>query len=515
MKTPKNLYLDLGCRKGISNFAVNKRTKHAVAMLALLPAIQLGILAFMPNTVHAQEAATSARGATLLQVPQGTPLISIPLAVGESTMPRSQGYLSQRAPRSQEELTSVPAAISAAYVGKEFLAYQIAALPDGTRYLVVLNEDTGLKFLNRNDYSGNMWFARIYRVPKDGDAKPELVKEGYQSSGNDVTIPVQLWLPDIGTTKVKSFNTEIGYSINGYSSGKPQVYTGRGTALQVSGSHITPEGKLTLTVTVPDELTVTPETQVVLRFEPLPPGLPEHTASGKISDFLTLGAARFAVTGLTPDFASATLALMSGSLEQTMKQQLQLGSLLPAFAQVDLVTRKTVTQNDVLAKAKGSAGVVFVFGDLGPAGGRGSYPSPYRMPGSSALPLPAADLVEQLAAQMQSKPVLVLVTRVIGLDFLYSDLRNKVPEYFVLADYADPLRTMFRQPQSGGPGWYGGPPFSGGQDPSLRQLFNLPGNSLAIVAFDSQGKVRYVKADAATSFLPSLAEARAALGSHK
>ncbi len=512
MKTPNNCRSISRWLKVNPNFRSIDKPGRSLRIPSLCLIAQLIIL--FPSLGPAQpEAASPAPGATFLQIPKGAPLISVPLAVVESSSPRSQGYLSQRVPRPQDELASVPPAVSASYVGKEFLAYQIAALPDGTRYLVVLNEDTGLKFLNRNDSAGNMWYARIYRVPKDGDAKPELVKGGYQSSGNDVMIPVQLWLPDIGTTKTKSFNTEIGYSINGYSSGKPQVYTGRGTALQVSGSHVTPEGKLTLMVTVPDELTVTPETQVVLRFEPLQPGLPEHTASGKISDFLTLGAARFAVTGVTPDFASATLALMSGSLEQTMKQQLQLGSQLPAFAQVDLITRKTVTQTDVLAKAKGSAGVVFVFGDLEPAGGRGSYPSPYRMPGSTALPLPAADVVEQLAVQMQPKPIVVIVTRAIGLDFLYSDLRNKLPEYFVLADYADPLRTMFRQ--SGGPGWYGGPPFTSGQEPSLRQLFNLPANTLAIVAFDQQGKVRYVKADAAASFLPSLAEARAALGSHK
>lgn len=513
MKTPKNSS-PFFWRKVNSNF---EEGIHAVSIVALYLIAQFVILSPLLTTAQPGTALPTARDATFLQVPQGTPSFSVPLAVVESSVSRSPGYLSQRAPRVQDELASVPAAISAAYVGKEFLAYQIAALPDGTRYLVALNEDTGLKFLNRNESMGNLWYARIYRIPKDGDAKPELVKEGYQSSGNDVMIPVQLWLPDIGTTKAKSFNTEIGYSMNGFQNGKPQVYTGRGTTLQVSGSHVTPEGKLTLTVTVPDELTVTPETQVLLRFEPLQPGLPDHTAAGKISDFLTLGPARFAVASITPDFASATLALMSGSLEQTLRQQLQLGSQLPAFAQVDLVTRKTVTQNDVLAKAKGSAGVVFVFGDLEPASGRfGSpYTPPYRMPGSTALPLPTADVVEQLAAQMQSKPVLVFVTRVIGLDFLYSDLRNKLPEYFVLADYADPLRTMFRQPQTGGPGWYGGPPFSGGQEPSLRQLFNLPANALAIVAFDQQGKVRYVKADAAASFLPSLAEARAALGSHK
>jgi hypothetical protein len=113
--------------------------------------------------------------------------------------------------------------------------------------------------------------------------------------------------------------------------------------------------------------------------------------------------------------------------------------------------------------------------------------------------------------QAQSKPLLVLVTRQLGLDFLYSDLRNKSPDYFVLADFTDPLRTTFRQPQNSPGTYYAGPYPGGGQEPCLRQLFNLPRNSISVAAFDTQGKVRYVKADAATSFLASLSEARSAL----
>jgi hypothetical protein len=120
-------------------------------------------------------------------------------------------------------------------------------------------------------------------------------------------------------------------------------------------------------------------------------------------------------------------------------------------------------------------------------------------------------VTNQLGVELKSKPVVVLVTRQIGIDFLYDDLRDQVPDYQILADYTDPLRTIFRLPQYGPGGWYG-PPYPDGQDqPSLRQLFNLPANTLAIVAFDRRGKVVYVKTDAANSFLPSLSEARSAL----
>jgi hypothetical protein len=169
----------------------------------------------------------------------------------------------------------------------------------------------------------------------------------------------------------------------------------------VTGSQVRPEGKLTLTVTVPDTVTVTPDTQVTLRFEPLQPGLPEHNAAGKLTDILTLGAACFIVTALEPDFASTTIAIVAGSLEESMKQQLEAGAQMPPFAQVDLVTRESVTREEVLDRAQDNAGVVFVFGDLAMDGGRYGnrmMPPTYGRVETATLPLPAGEILEQLGA---------------------------------------------------------------------------------------------------------------------
>jgi hypothetical protein len=235
-----------------------------------------------------------------------------------------------------------------------------------------------------------------------------------------------------------------------------------------------------------------------------------------MTDLLTLGAARFIVTAVAPDFSSATLALVSGSLEQTLKQQLEVGSRMPPFSQVDLITRKAVTREELLARARTTAGVVFLFGDLASAGGHGRMgPPPYGPYGraeNTVLPLPCGDVAEQLGIELNPKPLVVLVSRQIGIDFLYDELRNKTPDYVVLTDFADPLRTGFRLPQNmPGGGWYGPPSYPGGDEPSLRQLFNLPGNTVSVAVFDRQGKVLYVKADAGRAFLPTLAEARSAL----
>jgi hypothetical protein len=123
--------------------------------------------------------------------------------------------------------------------------------------------------------------------------------------------------------------------------------------------------------------------------------------------------------------------------------------------------------------------------------------------------LPPSEIADQLGLELNPKPIVLFVTRQVGIDFLYGDLRNKAPGYILLADFADPLKTIFRVPQ-GGPGPYYGPMFQGSTEPSLRQLFNLTDRTLALVACDSKGKVIYVKADAGSALLPALAEVRTA-----
>jgi hypothetical protein len=269
------------------------------------------------------------------------------------------------------------------------------------------------------------------------------------------------------------------------------------------------QGKLTLTVTLPEEISLTRATQLSLKFEPLTPGLPEQTAAGSVMDYLTLGNARFIVTDVAEDFSRISLALIAGNLQASIERQLELGTSMPPFSQVDLVQRASITREKLLARAEGSAPIVFVFGELAPATGRPPY-APSGGPGmSSVLPLPVVDVVEQLELELNPKPVIVFVTRQIGLEFLYGELRNKTPSYLVLSDFADPMRTMFRAPQPHHGGWYG--PSYGSPELSLRQTFNMPEGKLSIAAFDSAGKVVYVDTDAAGNFLGSIAEARRAM----
>ena len=122
--------------------------------------------------------------------------------------------------------------------------------------------------------------------------------------------------------------TTIGYNISGSQNGAPQVYKGRGTIPQVSGSQVMKHGKLTLTVTIPEEIMLTRDTQVSLRFEPLTPGLPEQTATGSVMDYLTLGTARFIVTEVAHDISRISLALIAGNLQASIERQLETPSYL-------------------------------------------------------------------------------------------------------------------------------------------------------------------------------------------
>ena len=99
-----------------------------------------------PNTVN------------LAKAPEGAKTIAMSLSASDSG-PRQPGYLTQRTTEPLPETTNLPGNITESYAGKEFSAYDIATLPDGTRYTTVLNEDKTLRFLNRNESS--MWYARI------------------------------------------------------------------------------------------------------------------------------------------------------------------------------------------------------------------------------------------------------------------------------------------------------------------------------------------------------------------
>lgn len=450
----------------------------------------------------------AAAGYQFPSAPEGARTLTLPLSTVDSATRNQQGFIEQRSSTQLKPLATLPEGLAELYAGKESFAYEIATLLDGTRYLAVLNE-ADVKILNRN--SSELWYARFAKVAPGDDSKAEVVREGYLTMGGDTTIPVQLTFPPLGTDQLTTRSGEVGFQWNGTNNGEPSIYPGRGSALRVSGSQILNEGKLTATVTVPDDYKVSASTAVSLKFEPLTPGLPERTANGELKDLLTLGTARFVVTGLAPDFSSINLAIVTSSLEETLKQQLQLGQQMPAFAQVDLLTRATVTKESLLKDAAGGPGIVMVFGNL-PLPAMPNYGNPQMQ--RTLLPVPPAEVASLLGADMPTKPVVVIVTREVSIELLYSTLRNTTPPYTLLTDFVDPLRTTFRQPQNMGGGFYGGWS-SIPSDATLRQLLNLPADTTSVAAFDATGKVVYVKADASEGFLSALAEARETLKAAK
>lgn len=474
-----------------------------VAAISLIP-----IIAWAADP----QASPAPRQIELAKVPEGAKRLTIPLTVSD---PDAQGFSNRRYIGMQpneilQPLDSVPQALSNAYTAGKNFAFEFATLPDGTRFIVLLGKFDSMKNLTRNQFE--IWHARIYKFSQGDNSEPELLREGFQTPGGEVTFPLTVPIPDIGTNHVDTAQLEVGYSINGTPNNEPMVYSRRNLALTLSGTQITEEGQLTVTAAVPETFKVSPETSLTLSFHPLEPGLPDHIASGTARDLITLGSARIAVVSMASDFSSVTLAVVAGSLKETFQESVAVGADMPPFSQVDLVNRRTVTREDVLATARTNSGVVFIFGDLAPAGGR--YNSRYVPPNvnrdSATLPLPVSEIAGQLAISTDPPPLLVIVTRQIGIDFLYGDLRNKTPDYLLITDYVDPLQTSFQLTQPGSPPFYR-PRDSNPQEPSLRQVFDLPDKALPIVAVDNSGKVVYVRVDAQNTFLASLAEARAAI----
>src|SRR5438270_76407 len=99
-------------------------------------------------TMRGEETSTAPDPVTFMQAPQGAKLIKIHLSMQDHA-PSRHDYLSQRSPQPLEEVSPVPPTIAQAYSGKEFSVFQIGSFPNGTRYLVAVNEDKSMKFLNR------------------------------------------------------------------------------------------------------------------------------------------------------------------------------------------------------------------------------------------------------------------------------------------------------------------------------------------------------------------------------
>jgi hypothetical protein len=407
-----------------------------------------------------------------------------------------------------EEVAPPNNAIARDFTNKESFTFQFFALKNNTRYFVTMSQDTKFKSLSREDSSSSLWYGRAYRQAPETSSKPELLREGCLRMGNDVLFPVEVELPGIGATKLTSTRLDVGFSFNGMQNGKPMLYArSQGLGVQLGGFQVLPEGKLSITLTVPEELVPGPQTPVSLRFDPLSPGFPERVAASAAGDFLTLGTARFIVSEIASDFSTATVAVLAGNLDQIAKDQTEMVSTLPPFSQIELLTRASITRETLLERAKTASGIVIIFGDIGGVS-RNNGPMGAA---NILLPLPPTDIATQLQVDPKRKPVVVFVTRQLTGEFLYQDLRNKTPDFLVLTDYSDPLKTALRSSQY--PGGYYSSNY-GIQDVTLRQLFNLP-ERLNIAAFDRNGKVAYVKSDATKDFLVSLAEARDALKAAK
>ncbi|MDX2175314.1 MAG: hypothetical protein SF028_02480 [Candidatus Sumerlaeia bacterium] len=377
---------------------------------------------------------------------------------------------------------SVPDPIQVLLAGKQWEVF-LATQPEGTnRIFLASREAVEIPIVNRKNWGGTRLFeSKLLRLGPSGDVM--VLMDGYHDT-NGIEVEDAVETP-LGTVRVRlefhfiSGVEDIDYTVS------------MGTA---SGSALLEEGRLRLSIPVGGTTAPLPGTPVTLSFEPFMPGLPPRSAQAAITETLSLGNARFAVESIAADYSSASIAQLSGSLAEMVDSELQRGESIPAFATVDLVTRNTQTRESILAQVPGGSHCVFVFGNLpspDPPGWSGRQP-----PGT--LELPVQEVERQLEIFLPGAK-LAIVTGVLPLEFLYADLRGVEPAFAILSDPVDPLQVEFlpRSPVS-----YTTPQETSG---TLRQLFGLPEREVAVVVFDSAGKVVFVDATARPELVPTFA----------
>ncbi|MCC6547691.1 hypothetical protein IT570_11045 [Candidatus Sumerlaeota bacterium] len=418
-------------------------------------------------------------------VPGSPTTFTIPLTL----QTQSQGAAQQTRynARSRDNVTAldrIPDSIKAVMKNKDASVFPLGTLSSGESYHVALSSAKDLSILGREQ--SRMWYAQI--IKSEGD-KAEVMKEGYYA-GADVQIPIQVPIKR-PSAEPMVVDSSIGFNISGYSNDAPTIQALRGTLPTLGGSLNTEEGKLNVTLNLDDNGEFSPNTNVTVNFTPLKIGLPERNASGTATDTLTLGPARMAITELAGDRSSVKLALLDGTLKSIVDQQLSVGTTMPNFSQVNLLTRRFMSRADVLKEARDANTVaVFVFGDV-----RQTPPGWGGMQTTGLLPVGIDQIARIISAEVVPPPQIYWVVREVEMGDYFGKYAAEDLPYTLVADFTDPVKTSFRGVQQNY-GYYGGYSGEDASSTTLRQLFNLPARTCSLVAFDDAGQVIYSLANA-------------------
>jgi hypothetical protein len=369
--------------------------------------------------------------------------------------------------------------------------------PEGVRCALLLRPAREIVWLGREDSGGYSLF-RVAVLQGRAEEDLKTVKEGYVSMGQSFSVPIEIPGAALGLPGQESVRGSMEFRVDPMGPGTYRVYLTPNVNASLTGSTMTESAKLDVTLECAGAKRLE-DRQIVVQVTPFDKRLRPDTASGKISDIISLQTSRLVVEKIAADYSRVGLAVVYGRVGESTPEELADQSRgiapqrpLPRFARVDLVRRRLVSLDDLCAEAGESGRIVLVFGDHPP-----EMPGYYEGPrGRSTASLPLEeDLIEKTVRLGVEKPlVLAFVCKRFDATSLYDRWLGKDPNFYMLSDFSQPSYALtYRGP---GPYFSRGMPGSGVQVETLRGKFALPEDNVSVLLVDGKGTVLQVEADA-------------------
>lgn len=368
--------------------------------------------------------------------------------------------------------------------------------PMGIQCSLLLRPAREIEWLGREDSGYNLIRVAVLQGREGED--PKAVREGYVSMGQNFSLPVEISGDQLGLPTKQPVRGSLDFRVD---MTRPETYRALLTLnlnASLTGSVMTDSAKVDATVGSLG-LKRLEDRQIVIQVTPFDKRLRPDTASGKISDIISLQTSRLVVEKIMADYSRIGLAVVYGrpgerSPEELVNEARGIAARrpLPRFARVDLIRRRLVNLDDLCAETGESGRIVLVFGDRAP-----EVPGYYEASGGRlAAPLPMdEDLIKKtLSSGVETPLTLVFVCRRFDPATLYDRWLGTDPTFYMISDFSQPSYAL----ASRGPGPYyaRGMAGSGSQPESLRGKFALPEDRVSVLLVDGTGTVLHVEPDA-------------------
>jgi hypothetical protein len=368
--------------------------------------------------------------------------------------------------------------------------------PAGVQTSFLLRPAKEIEWLGREDYSGMSLFRVAVLQGRDANDL-KTIKEGYTSMGQSFSLPVEIPTAQLNLPTKQPVRGSMEFRFDTVRAGTFRGFLSLVLNATLTGSVMTDSAKLDVTMECSASKRIE-DRQIMIQVTPFDKRLRPDTASGKISDIITLQTSRLVVEKIAPDFSRISLAAVYGRVGERSPEEMADQSRgiaaqrpLPRFTRVDLIRRRLIGLDDLCAEAGDAGRIVLIFGDRLPENAA-MYAGPEGRPGSP-LPLEEDLILKTLNSGVEKPVVLVFVSRRFDPTTLYDRWLGKEPTFHVISDFSQPSYALSRSQ----PAYYSrSGPGGTAQVETLRGKFALPEDKVSVVLVDGKGMVLHVEPDA-------------------